>query len=354
MTGSEWFGSLAGGLNRYFESLYHALSALDPNTECCVTAAAFGDALPGAQSWGALGRPLPLRLAASSTPIDVRPGGIVDRHFALYGYLAPVRGKAVSVTHFHGPWAAESAASGSRAGAKFAVEKFLYHRSDAYIVLSQSFKTLLVEDYSVAPEDVRVIPPGAELDRFHSTAIPDEPPLVVSARRLEKRMGLDVLIAGWPAVIAAHPDARLSIVGTGSYEGELRRMAAESSAGASITFEGRVSDERLAQLYALATVTVVPSLSLEGFGLIALESLASGRAPIVTNCGGLPDSVTGLDPSLVVPTGDTAMLAERISDALSGSHPTPEQCRAHAETFDWRTIAHRHVDLYSSLLERHS
>ena len=354
MTGSEWFGSLPGGLNRYFESLYLALKALDSTTECNVTAAAFGEALPGGQTWGALDRPLPVRLAAASTPIDVRPDGIVDRHFALYGYTAPVRGKAVSVTHFHGPWAAESAASGSRAGIKFAVEKLLYRRSDAYIVLSESFKNLLVEQYSVAPDDVRVIPPGAELGHFRSTDIPQGPPLVVSARRLEKRMGLDVLLAGWPSVVAEHPDAQLVIVGTGSYEVELRRIASESPAAASITFEGRVSDERLAQLYALATVTVVPSLSLEGFGLIALESLASGRAPIVTNCGGLPDSVVGLDSSLVVPPGDTGMLAMRISDALTGNHPTPAQCRAHAETFDWQTIARRHVNLYSTLLERHS
>lgn len=184
--------------------------------------------------------------------------------------------------------------------------------------------------------------------------MPDTAPVVLCARRLEKRMGIDVLISGWPSVVAEHPQAQLVIVGTGTYEGELRTMASESPASSSITFEGRVSDSRLAELYRRSTVTAIPSLSLEGFGLIALESLASGRAPIVTACGGLPDSVIGLDPSLIVPPGDKVVLAERISAALSGVRPTPTQCRAHAETFDWRTIARTHLDLYSSLLERHT
>lgn len=353
MTGSEWFGSLAGGLNRYFESLFIALNDPGMREQCSVTAAAFGEPLSGGQSWGRLNRPLPLRLAAASAPVDLRPEGIVDRHFALYGYLAPVRGKAVSVTHFHGPWAAESAASGSRSGTKFAVEKFLYHRSDAYIVLSQRFKDLLVADYAVSPGDVHVIPPGADLARFRSSRIPDGPPMVMCARRLEKRMGVDVLIHGWPDVVDQHPDARLVIVGTGNYETELRRLASESTAADSIAFTGRVSDERLAELYSAASLTVVPSVSLEGFGLIALESLASGRAPVVTDCGGLPDSVTGLDPSLVVPPGEASALAARVSDALAGRRPTPAECRSHAESFDWRVIADRHLDLYSSLLGSH-
>jgi glycosyltransferase involved in cell wall biosynthesis len=91
-------------------------------------------------------------------------------------------------------------------------------------------------------------------------------------------------------------------------------------------------------------------VKLEGFGLIALESLASGRAPIVTDCGGLPDSVRGLDPSLIVPSGDAGALADRIVRSLDGDVPGPGQCRTHAESFSWHAAAERHVAMYQELL----
>lgn len=84
--------------------------------------------------------------------------------------------------------------------------------------------------------------------------------------------------------------------------------------------------------------------------MIALESLAAGRAPVVTDCGGLPDAVRGLDPSLIVPAGDAEALADRIAAALSGRVPGRRQCRAHAETYSWDAAAQRHVALYEELV----
>ena len=90
-------------------------------------------------------------------------------------------------------------------------------------------------------------------------------------------------------------------------------------------------------------------MALEGFGLIALESLAAGRAPVVTACGGLPDSVRGLDPSLIVAPGEAGALAARLAAALDGTVPAPGRCRAHAETCSWSAAADRHIALYREL-----
>jgi hypothetical protein len=163
-------------------------------------------------------------------------------------------------------------------------------------------------------------------------------------------MGIDVLLDAWPAVRAAHPGARLVIVGTGSQEAALRERVARPDIAGTAHLVGRVDDETLGRLYAEASCTVVPSVALEGFGLIALESLAAGRAPVVTDCGGLPDAVQGLDPSLVVHPGDAAALAARIDRALRGGVPDPQRCRVHAETFSWRSAAEQHAELYRELL----
>jgi glycosyltransferase involved in cell wall biosynthesis len=286
-------------------------------------------------------------------------GVIVDRHFALYG--PPVfgrRGGTRLVTHFHGPWAAESAMSGESSRsvrAKYLWERARYNRSDLFVVLSNHFRDVLVDDYRAEPERIVVIPPGVDTTRFSRPAAgPDEvgddgPPVVLCVRRLERRMGIDVLLRAWDSVRAEVHDAELVIIGTGGEEGALRQQAGTCAHPSSVTFAGNASDDELAQAYRRASITVVPTRALEGFGLIALESLAAGRAPIVTDVGGLPDSVRGFDESLIVSPDNEQMLGERIVRALKGERPTPDQCRTRAAEFTWSRCVQRHLTAYAEL-----
>lgn len=352
MTGSEWFSTIPGGLNRYFTDLYCALG-MRPDVD--VSGAAFGDPAPGGRSWGPGGGSTWGRVHTAFTErAPLTRHTVIDRHFCLYGRPSiDARGRHPLVIHFHGPWAAESRLAGSSdivARAKYMVERIRYLGADRYVVLSTCFKDLLVETYRVPESRVRVIPPGVDLDRFRlSEPARSSAGTVLCVRRLERRMGIHVLLQSWSEVLTSHPDARLVIVGTGSEEAALHAQVASSGLGGSVSFEGRAKDKRLAELYEQAALTVVPSIALEGFGLIALESLAAGRAPIVTDCGGLPDSVRGLDPSLIVPVEDAGALADRIVRGLDGEVPGPQRCRGHAESFSWHATTTQHVAMYEEL-----
>jgi len=259
------------------------------------------------------------------------------------------------IIHFQGPWADESAVSGQSAGVvgtKRLIERAGYRRADHFVVLSKPFAGILEQRYGISPDRISIIPPGVDLAKFEVNTAESDHPVVLCVRRLERRMGIDVLIRAWGDVVKRTPEAKLQIVGTGTAEKELRELAAMCPAARSISFLGRVSDEDLRNAYREARVTVVPTTALEGFGLIALESLAAGRAPIVTDCGGLPDAVQGLAPDLIVPAGSADALSERISGALEdGSFPSPQECRSHAERFAWSEVADRHLELYRQILE---
>ena len=343
---------MPGGLNRYFTDLYQALVG---HTDLDVSAAAFGEPVIGGRSWGPASGSTWLRARTAFTERYPLPrDAVIDRHFALYGRPATdLRGRHPLVVHFHGPWAQESLIGGSNAGVarlKYWLERLRYLRADRYVVLSASFRDLLVHTYRVPEDRVRIIPPGVDLDRFTVANHGGSSRTVLCVRRLERRMGVHVLLRCWPQVLTAHPDARLVVVGTGSEEAVLRAQVERSGLEACVSFEGHVDDQRLALLYHDAALTVVPSVALEGFGLIALESSAAGRAPVVTRCGGLPDAVEGLDPSLVVEAGDAEALADRIVRGLSGGVPGPRQCRAHAESFSWKAAAERHAAMYGELV----
>lgn len=83
MTGSEWFSSLPGGLNRYFTDLF---TALRTRGDIELSAAAFGVPSDGGSSWGGTGGSTRSRvLAAFNDRSGLQQPGILDRHFCLYG-----------------------------------------------------------------------------------------------------------------------------------------------------------------------------------------------------------------------------------------------------------------------------
>ena len=127
-------------------------------------------------------------------------------------------------------------------------------------------------------------------------------------------MGLDTLLVAWRQVVEAVPGATLLVIGDGSARGDLQDLAREMNISGSVRFQGRVDDVDLVSAYQAADVSVVPSIALEGFGLVALESLACGTPVVVTDCGGLPEAVAGLDASLIVQSRSAGALADRLTD----------------------------------------
>ncbi|MFL5516929.1 MAG: glycosyltransferase, partial [Gemmatimonadales bacterium] len=112
---------------------------------------------------------------------------------------------------------------------------------------------------------------------------------------------------------------------------------------------GRLSDAQLPLAYRAADMTVVPTVALEGFGLIAVESLAAGTPVLVTPVGGLPEVVAALSPALVLEGTGSAPLADGVLRALGGdlALPSADACREYVRAhFDARTAAGRTAEVY--------
>lgn len=367
LLGAHWYEDDPGGLHRYLADLFVALqrAGLHPRA---VVAGPAAEAPVGVVASGHHGRPFPIRLTSYSRAVRRTAAtgvGVVDAHFAFYAFwplvMGALRGTPL-VVHFQGPWAQESEASGEtrdwRIRAKHTVEAAVYRRAREVVVLSDAFKELLVERYGVAPWRVSVVPPGVDLAKFAPAdrlatkaelGLPAGSTVVVAVRRLVPRMGLDVLLEAWATVERAVPDAVLVLVGDGPARAALEHRARRSVATGSVRFLGRVPESTVTRCYQAADLSVVPTVALEGFGLVVLESLACGTPAVVTNSGGLPESVRPLDSSLVVPAGDPEALAKRLVGALDGTQPAPDRdrCRAHAESYSWPAVAERHRAIYA-------
>jgi glycosyltransferase involved in cell wall biosynthesis len=364
LIGLEYFSARAGGLNRYAEGLLGALRHRGVGARYLAVGGAAGRPDDFQRSVDAT-KPLPSRLFALARAARGEAAfvDVIDVHFALHGFavLAAVGRKRPYVVHFQGPWADESALQGAGpavVATKRLMERSVYRRASAIVVLSQAFRRILVEDYGVVPWRIEVLAPGVDLDAFHDGGREDARRrfgvgaefLAVTVRRLVPRMGHDVLLDAWAQLVARHPDRapRLLIAGAGPDREQLEERAARLGLQNHVEWLGPIDDRALCDLYRAADVSVVPSVALEGFGLVVLESLASGTPVIASDIGGLPEALDGLHDGLVVRPGDADALAARLEEALIGSRPLPAraECRRHAERYNWDSVARGHMQIY--------
>lgn len=371
--GMHWFGERPGGLDRVFKALIESLPAQGVSVRGLVAGSddvfhdsggqvhAFADAedrLP-TRMWQARRHSQKLKRAMSPD--------VVASHFALY--TAPTLGvfaKIPRVVHFHGPWADEAAAEGRSSVSRVvrhAIEKSVYRNASRHIVLSRAFGDLLRERYGVPEETIRIVPGCVDVERFNVTqtkaevrerlGLPADRPLVFCIRRLVSRMGLEELVDAMFVVRQSVPDALLVIAGRGPLEPALRSTIAARRLDSHVQLAGYVADETLPLWYRAADVTVVPTLSLEGFGLTTIESLAAGTPVLVTPVGGLPEAVAPLSPELVLPSVGYQAIAAGISDALRGRRVLPDEtaCRAYARArFDNAVVAAQVARVYREAL----
>ena len=292
---------------------------------------------------------------------------LIVSHFALYTFplLSQLQNFPL-VTHFHGPWALESDAEAQKTAAvwlKKELEKTCYRRSCQFIVLSQTFRDLLHQEYQVSSEQINIVPGAVEIDRFALDLTPSEAraklgwsqdrPIIFCVRRLAKRMGLENLITAIAKVRQTYPDVLLYIAGKGTLAQTLQQQITELELSDRVCLLGYIPDEQLPLAYRAANFSVVPTTAFEGFGLILIESLAAGTPVIGTPIGGIPEILQPFCPDLLFESATVEDIALGIIEILSDQRklPNPETCQAYIkENYSWANVSRQIKSVYLKAL----
>jgi glycogen(starch) synthase len=371
--GNDWFEDRQGGLSRFYSELLRYFPATQVEVEGLVAGTDKAQISSGGRvvAFALAHEPIAIRLLharqAALTILHNQKIDIVASHFALYALPILDKLRSIpSVVHFHGPWAAEAGVEGSSfisSRIQAAIERAVYSHANRVIVLSRAFQQELVRSYGISEELIRVVPGGVDLERFNITLTrgearerlgwPSDRPIILAVRRQMRRMGLENLIDASRALIKTNPDLLVFLAGSGPISNELKLRIAEYGLDKSIRLLGRVDDADLPLAYRAADLTVVPSQTLEGFGMITLESLASGTAVFVSPIGGLPEVIGPFAPQCVFDGTSAKDIQVALAEALCGQRtlPTAEECRQYASTnFSWPVIAERIQGVYQEAL----
>jgi glycosyltransferase involved in cell wall biosynthesis len=209
-----------------------------------------------------------------------------------------------------------------------------------------------VEEYgaelALPAERFVLIPNGTDLafSGLEPPAPANGRPTIATIGRLERYKGHHRVIAAFPSVLEREPRAHLLVVGTGPYEEELRRQAAELGVADQVEFTRTPPEDPSAMATLLAGVSLVVLLSeFETHPLVALEAAAAGRRLLVADTGGLSElAEDGFARAIPI---DESPQAVGLAVVEELSKP-PETHRP--QTISWDECAEKLQDLYRSLV----
>ena len=235
------------------------------------------------------------------------------------------------------------------------VEASVVGQASRVAVLSEFMRTQVAELSPAAAGGAEVIPGGVDSTWFCPGEQPYEDPvdpLLFTARRLTPRTGGLELVEAMASVVARYPQARLAVAGDGHLRSRIEADIARHELEKNVELLGRVSEEDLRAWYRRATLTIMPTAELEGFGLTTAESLLCGTPVLVTPVGANPELVADLDPRFVTSAATPAGIAQGITTLLDSPHLLARAREVlpgdRTRRWSWDAIAAQHVTWYDS------
>ncbi|MFU7526931.1 TIGR04063 family PEP-CTERM/XrtA system glycosyltransferase [Qipengyuania sp. ASV99] len=270
----------------------------------------------------------------------------------------------------------EDAAVGNRTGthgsAKYrltrSLETQVATRADALFTICQGLREDLI-GRGISAGKIGVMPNGVDLTLFGDPPPRDdalaaqlgiEPgaPVAGYIGSFYDYEGVDDLIAAMPMLRAAHPGARLLLVGAGTMEREWRDVAAQLPEPEAVIFAGRVPHDAVDRYYSLIDMLAYPRKQSRLTDLVTplkpLEAMAQRRIVAASNVGGHRELIAHGETGFLFAPDDPAACAAalgEIFDMRAGWDAVRDRAVDHVRArHDWHTNARRYLDVYQLLL----
>ncbi|MFA5956090.1 glycosyltransferase family 4 protein [Hyphomicrobium sp.] len=155
----------------------------------------------------------------------------------------------------------------------------VFARARGFVGWSNWAKQSFVDDYGCRAEDVAVIPPGIDVDRFVMPERNNEVPRILFVGGDFERKGGDLLLKVFRRRFLTK--ATLDLV---------TRSDVAAEPGVRVHNDVAPNSPALLKLYREADIFVLPTRA-DCFSLVCMEALASGLPVVTTKVGGIPDIV---------------------------------------------------------------
>jgi glycosyltransferase involved in cell wall biosynthesis len=193
---------------------------------------------------------------------------------------------------------------------------------------------------------------GLDLAEFRANYAHANEAIVFYVGRVVHEKGVHLLVQALSRVLAARPNVKLIVAGTGDSLNANRQLATSLGVGAHCYFTGFIPDDARDRLFRVANVAAFPSL-YEPFGIVALEAMAARLPVVAADVGGLSEVVHHGETAVTVYPNNVDSLAWGILQTLD--NPTLAQRRATTayqmvvNRYNWGAIAQQTTEVYQRL-----
>jgi glycosyltransferase involved in cell wall biosynthesis len=223
--------------------------------------------------------------------------------------------------------------------------------------------------YGISPDKVTVVPGGVDLKRFSNSGdkaairqrlhIPADRFVLFTVRNLVARMGLDNLIHAMRDVVKDCPDVYLVIGGEGPLKERLLSLVRSLHLENNVALVGFIPEDDLPDYYRMADIFVLPTLELEGFGLVTLEAMASAVPVLGTPVGGTVEILSRFDPACLFADARPESMAALIVEKYRAFKHQPAlyrdisvRCRSFVENnYSWENNIKQMENIFRDLLK---
>lgn len=241
----------------------------------------------------------------------------------------------------------EHSTSNSRRGKWYLrpIEQFMYARYNTIISISQQTQDALCTWLRSTDKRFVVICNGVDTARFASVKKPVIPKSLIMVSRFANSKDQETVIRAMQHI---DPEATLRFVGDGDNLEHCKQVASELGLTDRVKFLGARSD--VAELVAESYIGIQSS-NWEGFGLTAVEIMASGKPIFGTDVDGLKQVVEGAGE--VFQLGNANELAVRVNALLKDEtyyQRCAEACRKRASQYDIQQMVDKYLKVYQEMV----
>ncbi|RJQ35845.1 glycosyltransferase family 1 protein [Candidatus Microgenomates bacterium] len=230
---------------------------------------------------------------------------------------------------------------------------------DRIIIVNEEWEKSFLNTGSILKRyknKISTLPNGVNNEFFKPLNIQKQKDSVLFVSILDKHhkfKGLDYLLEAIKLVKESIPDVKLIIIGEGKLRTKYEDLSKKLGISENVNFLGGKKQKDLIKLYNMASVFILPSTEIEGFGIVAIEAMACKTPVIATDIVGVAKEIKRNNCGIIVKPKNSSSLAEAIVMILknpkSAGRMGGNGRRLVEEKYDWQRITKNIENIYKEI-----
>lgn len=244
----------------------------------------------------------------------------------------------------------------------------IYQSVNHLIVHTNSNKGQLITEFGISAEKITVIPHGTDTPPVNlenksnireKLSISQNTPVVLFFGSIRANKGLELLLKAMPLVIKSSPKTQLIVAGSmplGETFDKYERLINELRLKDNVILEVRWIEDHEMELYFQASdIVALPYTSFASQSGVLLQTYKYGKPVVVTDVGGLGETVREDETGLVAeksPEAVAASILKLLKDKELYYRYSQNMLNAVREKYNWDIVAKKTIEVYKKVLNQ--